>query len=113
MLPVNGGAYAKEENVEPKKINLLFYLVVLFFLAVIFILIRDLNAKRAIEFKEYSVSITNVVKQKNNKIMVLYKLLVAKEKENEDLKNTLAETRNGLAAISNKLAQPAPAAAAK
>ena len=95
---------------ENKKINVLFYLLVIFFFAVFAILITDLNAKRAVEFKEYAVSITKIVKQKNNKISILYRLLLAKEKENEDLKNTLAETRNDLDALSKKLALPVTAA---
>lgn len=95
---------------ETKKTNLLFYLVVLFFFLVIYILIRDLNAKRAVEYRDFAVSITNIVKEKNNKIRVLYRLLVAKEKENQDLTNTLAETRNDLDALSKKLAMPVPAA---
>jgi hypothetical protein len=97
--------------VENKKINVVFYLVVTFFFAVFAILITDLNAKRANEFKDYAVTITKIVKQKNNKIRVLYRLLISKEKENEDLKNTLAETRNDLDALSKKLAVPVPAAA--
>ena len=96
---------------ENKKINVFFYLVVVFFLAVIFILIKDLNSKRAVEYKEYAVSITNIVKQKNNKIRVLFNLLQDKIKENEDLKKTLADTRNDLDAISKKLALPVPVAA--
>lgn|GEM_PF-2344409 len=96
---------------ENKRINVVFYLVVTFFFAVFAILITDLNAKRAVEFRSYAVTITNIVKQKNNKIRVLYRLLIAKEKENEDLKNTLAETRNDLDALSKKLSLPVPAEA--
>jgi hypothetical protein len=95
--------------VENKRINVVFYLVVTFFFAVFAILITDLNAKRALEYKEYAVSITHIVKQKNDKIRFLFRLLMAKERENEDLKNTLAETRNDLDALSKKLAQPVPA----
>ena len=92
---------------ENKKINLLFNLIVIFFLALTFILIRDLNANRAIDYKEYAVVVAKIVKDKNMKIRILYSQLVAKEKENIDLKNTLAETRNGLDVLSKKLTQPA------
>ena len=92
--------------------NLLFNLVVIFFLALTFILIRDLNANRAVDSKVYLISIGKIVREKNTKIKVLYNLLVAKEQENADLKNTLAETRNELEALSKKLGQSAPAAVA-
>jgi uridine kinase len=96
--------------VENKRINLLFNLVVIFFLALTIILIRELNANRAIDYKEYFVTLSKIVKQKNNKIREMYSQLVEEKRENADLKNTLAETRNVLDALSKKLGQPAPAA---
>ena len=93
---------------ENKKINVPFYLAVIFFLVFIIILVKDFNAIRVNDFKKYAAIITNIVKQENNKIRVLSNLSAAKEKENTDLNNTLADTRNELDALSKKLVQPAP-----
>ena len=95
---------------ENKKINVSFYLVAIFFLVLIIILINGFKAQRANDYKRYIADITNMVNRDNYKIRVL-------AKENADLKNTLAETRNSLDVLSKKLAQPvpveAPATAAK
>lgn len=95
---------------ENKKIDVLACLVVLAFFAIIIILVRDFNARRAIDFKNYSTSISNVVLRKNDKIRFLFGQLMEKQKENEDLKKTLTDTRNELDALSRKLAQPAAVA---
>jgi len=97
--------------VENKKIDVLFGLAAIAFLVVTFILIKEFNAQRVNDYKEYTATITHLVNMKNNKIRVLANLLVIKEKENEDLKNTLTETRNGLEGLTKKLAQPASVAA--
>lgn len=89
---------------ENKKINVLFYLVVVFFLALIFILLKDLNAQRAYDYKVYRNVVANVVRMENDRIRIL-------AKENADLKNVLAETRNALDIVNKRLAQPAPVAA--
>jgi signal transduction histidine kinase len=90
--------------VENKKINVLFYLVVVFFLALIFILLKDLNAQRANDYKVYRNVVANVVRMENDRIRIL-------AKENADLKNVLAETRNALDIVNKRLAQSAPVAA--
>jgi septal ring factor EnvC (AmiA/AmiB activator) len=100
---------ARRKKVENKKINLVFNLVVIFFLALTFILIRDLNANRSIDYKEYSAMISKIVRDKNTKIRVLYNELQAQQQENEQLKNTLAVTRNGLNALSKNIVQPVAA----
>jgi len=97
--------------VENKKIDVKFGLLLIVFLVLVVVLIKNLNAQRVNDYKEYIATITGVVRQKDNKIKNLSYQLVAKQKENEDLKNTLAETRNSLDALSKKLAQPAPVAA--
>ena len=96
---------------ENKKIDVLFGVVVIAFLVVTFILIKDFNARRANDFKEYAATLTNIVRQKDIKLKILFNQLAAKQKENEGLKNTLAATRNDLDALSKKLAQPTPVAA--
>lgn len=96
---------------ENKKIDVLFGVVVIAFLLVTFILIKDFRAKRANDFKEYSATIVNIVKLKNDKIRILSTQLIAEEKEVADLKSTLADTKNGLDALSKKLPQPVSAAA--
>jgi hypothetical protein len=73
--------------VENKRINVLFYLVVIFFLAVVFILIKDLNAQRANDYKVYRTVVANIVRMENYRIRIL-------AKENADLKNTLADARS-------------------
>jgi regulatory protein YycI of two-component signal transduction system YycFG len=97
--------------VENKKIDVLFGVVVIAFLVVTIFLIKDFNAKRTNDYKEYAATVANIVKQKNDKIKIFSGLLAAKQKENDDLKNTLSETRNALESISKKLAQPVAAAA--
>jgi hypothetical protein len=106
--------------VENKKIDVLFGLVVIAFLVVTIILIKDFKSQRVNDFNDYRMTLTNIVKQKNDRIKMLSNQLMAQRKENQDLKNTLAQTRNDLDSISKKLAQPvvpapasAPALAAK
>lgn len=94
-----------------KKIDVLFGLVVIGFLVVIIFLTRDFNTERSSDFKEYAADLTGIIKQKNNKIKILASRLTMIQKENEDLKNTLSETRNDLEALGKRLAQPAPVTA--
>jgi len=95
--------------VENKKIDTLFGLVVIAFLVVFIFLMDDINAKRANNLREYTATVTNIINLKNNKIRVLSYQLEEKQKENNDLKNTLADTRNSLESLSKKLAQPTSA----
>ena len=81
-------------------------MVVLFFLALTFILIRDLNAKRANDYQDFSVIIAKIVREKNDKIRELSRELIAKQNENAALNNTLAQTRNDLDGLTKKLSQP-------
>jgi len=90
----------RRRRVEKKKINLPFYLVVIVFLVFIIILINDFKAQRANDYKVYKTVVANIIKMENDRIRIL-------AKENADLKNTLANTRNELDALSKKLAQPA------
>jgi len=92
--------------VENKKINVPFYLVVIFFLVFIIILIKDFKAQRANDYKKYKAVVASIVRMENGRIRIL-------AQENADLKNTLADTRNALDTLSKKLAQPAPVAATK
>ncbi len=85
---------------ENKKINVPFYLVVIFFLALIIILIKDFKAQRAIDFKVYKAVVAHILRIENGRINILVK-------ENADLKNALADTKNTLDALSKRLAQPA------
>ena len=94
---------------ENKKIDVLFVIVLVAFVAVTFILIKDFNAKRANDFKEYSTIVSTIVRSKDEKIRELVNLLGQKEKENQDLKNTLTETRNDLDNLSKKLSPTTPA----
>lgn len=99
----------KEGDVETKKVDILFGVVVIAFLAVTFILIKEINYRRTNDFKEYSDTLSYIVKQKNNKIKVLAHELLSEQKNNQDLKNTLEDTRNSLDALTKKLAQQASA----
>jgi septal ring factor EnvC (AmiA/AmiB activator) len=95
--------------VEGKKINLSFGIVVITILAMFYIILKDFNNRRLNDYKSYISSITNIVKQKNNKIRELASQLAVEQTVIDDLKNTLAETRNGLDNLSKKIAQQAPA----
>jgi len=104
--------------VEHKKIDVLFGIFIVGFMAVTFLMFKELNNKRTSDLKEYSNVISNIVKQKNDKIRFFYAQLVekqnellAKEKENDDLKKTLTDTRNSLESITKRLTQPATAPA--
>lgn len=92
---------------ENKKIGLSFGIVAVAFLVIIYMLVKDFNNRRANDYADYVASITNLVKQKNDKIKIIARRLAVEQKENEDLKNTLADTRNNLDALSKKLAQSA------
>ena len=96
---------------ENNKINLSFGIVVIAFLVIFYILINNFNARRIHDFKDYAHAISNVVKEKNTKIQILSYRLAAEQKQNEDLKKTLTDTRNDLESLTKKLAQPAPVAA--
>ncbi len=93
---------------ENKKIDVVFGLLVIAFLLIVIIVIKDINAKRTNDHKEYMATVTNIVKQKNTKIKVLGDQLAAKQKEIDDLKNTLAQTKNSLESLSDKLTPPVP-----
>ena len=93
---------------ESKKIDVLFGVVIIVFLVVVMVLIKDFNVKRSNDAKEYAAIIANIANQKNNKISILTNKLEMVQKENEDLRNTLAETRNSLEGLTKKLTQPAP-----
>jgi len=73
--------------VENKKINVFFYLVVIFFLMLIYILIKDSNDRRINDNKEYRAIVSSIVTMENYRIATL-------AKENADLKNALANARN-------------------
>ena len=72
---------------ENKKINVLFYLVVVFFLALIFILLRDLNIQRVNDYKAYRMVVANIVRMKNDRIRIL-------AQENAALRNVLVNIKH-------------------
>ena len=80
-------------------------------LVVTFLLIKELNDKRTNDKQEFSATVTNIIRQKNNKIRILSKQLAVELKQNEDLRNTLGEARNDLDTLSKKISQQAPVAA--
>ena len=96
---------------ENKKIDVLFGLVVIAFLVVTIMLINDFRLQRVNDFNDYKAFLINLEHQKNNKIKLLSNQLAVVEKENADLKNTLAQTRNDLDSLSKKLIQPASTSA--
>ena len=101
---------------ENKKINVFFYSALIIFIAIIVILINDFNARRAKDLNEFAVNINSIVKLDNDRIRALTRMLVIQEKENQDLRDTLAETRNSLEALGKKLVPaiaPIPATATK
>lgn len=94
---------------ENKKINFSFIIVAITFLLIFYIMISDYNSRRINEFKNYANNITNIIHQKNYRLKILAYQLARERKENQDLKNTLSETRNALDVLSKKLAQQAQA----
>ena len=105
-------------TLEAKKANVLFYSTVIIFLTLVVVLIKNFDLRRANDYKEYVVILTNVVNRDNDKIRFLYgqlvaqqKVLIAQQKENDGLRNVLTETRNDLDALSNKFAKPIATAA--
>ena len=92
---------------ETRRIDILFGLVVIAFLAVTLTLIKEVNYRRANDYKEYTATLSCIVKQKNNKIKVVAQRLIEEQKENEALKNALAAIRNDVDALNKKLAQQA------
>jgi hypothetical protein len=69
-----------------KRINVSFYLVVIFFLVIILVLIKDSNTQRLYDYKVYRTVVANIVRMENHRINVLVK-------ENADLKHALAATK--------------------
>ena len=96
------------ENVENKKIDVLFGLVVIAFLSVTILLIKEFKSQS--DYKEYTSDLTAIIIQKNDRVRILSTRLANVEKENQDLRNTLTETRNSLDSLGKKLVEP-PAAA--
>jgi len=94
--------------VETRRIDILFGMVVIAFLVVTLTLIKEVNYRRANDYKEYAATLSSIVKQKNNKIKVIAHRLFEEQKENEALKNALAGIRNDVDALNKKLTQQAP-----
>ena len=93
---------------ETRRIDILFGLVVIAFLVVTLTLIKEVNYRRANDYKEYAATLSSIVKQKNNKIKVIAQRLFEEQKENEVLKNALTAIRNDVDVLNKKLAQQAP-----
>lgn len=102
--------FYKGGKVENKKIDVKFGLVVIAFLLVSIILIKEYKARRVNDYKEFAATITNIVRLKNDKIRILSYQLAVKQKENQELNNILSVTRNDLDTLTKKLAQQAPVA---
>ena len=98
---------------DQKKINTIFGVVVIAFLAVSVVIINDFDQKRLNDEKESVASLVNLVHLKNNKIIMLSKQLAQKQKDYDSLQKTLMDTRNNLEALSKKMPETsAPAAVA-
>jgi len=96
-------------------INTSFGVVVIAFLLVVMVVSNDFNNKKFNDQKESVACMANLVRTKNNKIILLSKQLAAKQKEYDSLQKTLMGTRNSLDALSKKSPEAAapPAVAAK
>jgi len=98
---------------DQKKINTIFGVVVIAFLAVSVVIINDFDQKRLNDEKESVASLVNLVHLKNNKIIMLSRQLAQKQKDYDSLQKTLMDTRNNLEALSKKMPETsAPAAVA-
>jgi len=98
---------------DQKKINTIFGVVVIAFLAVSVVIINDFDQKRLNDEKESVASLVNLVHLKNNKIIMLSRQLAQKQKDYDSLQKTLMDTRNNLEALSKKMPETnLPAASA-
>ena len=79
---------------------------IVFILCMLVVFFKVINAIKADDLKYYSISIDKVIKQKDGVIRDLYNRLMIEDKENQDMKNTLSNTRNALESLSNKFIQP-------
>ena len=91
---------------ENKKINVIFGLIIIIFIAFYIVMIKDFDAQRVRDLKYYSTAINNIIIDKNIVIGRISNQLVRQEKENQDLRNYLSDTRNALESLSKKLVQP-------
>ena len=102
---------------ENKKIDTVFGLWVIVFLAVAILVTNDGNTRRVNDQKDHEAAMSNLLQRKNDKIKMLSVQLAAKEKETENLQKALTNAKNDLEALTKKLAEvspvPAPAAVAK
>ena len=95
-----------------KKNDILFVAIAIILLTVTIFLFKGFTSQIISDFDNYSVTITNITKLKSVKIQSLSDQLAAKEKENQDLRNTLADTRNQLENLTKKLTLPTAAGVA-
>ena len=96
-----------------QKINTSFGVVVIAFLVVVMFVLNDSNNKNLNSQKETVACMANLVKIKNDKIIILSKRLAEKQKEYDSLQKTLTDAKNSLDALSKKSPEAgAPAAVA-
>ena len=86
------------------KIDPLFGLFIIVFVAADLVLIKDFEIQKTNDLKSFSNSIAGIVKGKNDVINNLSSQLVLQENENQDLRNTLSDTRNKLELLTKNLA---------
>ncbi|MBF0510920.1 MAG: hypothetical protein HQL13_01185 [Candidatus Omnitrophica bacterium] len=91
---------------ENKKVNVSVGIIVIVLLLLFCVLSNVFYSSKVSTLKEYTAVMAQLIKENINTIKSLSDKLAVKEKENQDLKNTLANTRNALEALSNKFAKP-------
>lgn len=92
---------------ENRKKNALFGFVLIAFIAGAIILVKDFNSIRDNDNRQCTDTINSILRQKSTVINSLYHRLSVVRAENEDLRRTLADTRNDLEILTSKLAEHA------
>jgi hypothetical protein len=96
-----------------KNIDTLFGLVVISFLAVAILALNQFDTKRIKDQKESMATMSQLIKFKNDRIIILSKRLVQKQRQYDALQRMLVDTRNNLDVLSKRLPEATlPSAAA-
>ena len=95
------------------KIDTVFGLGVIVFLAVILLFVQGARDKKNKEFAEYQTNMGHLIQMKNKKIKSLSEQLVAQKKEMDTIQNTLITTKTQLDTLSQNLTAVAQTPAEK
>ncbi len=100
---------------EHRRIDTIFGLAVIAFLAIIILVTNNFNSKRLSDQKDHEAAMSNLVQRKNDKIKLIASQLIAKQQELDSVQQTLANTKSDLDIVNRRLTESGslPAAAAQ